>query len=289
MSNLIHFLALSALTLYLILVVRLVLKLATKGVNLTVLNWEAQLHGLARVLLLLLIFCSLLFDSGRGGPLLWLGGCLEILALTVVRLHGLVRLGVTTGVVLLLSFSSVLVHLPSGLAQRGSLPAGGESSLSSLMFLIIHIAPAIIAQAMLILSGLCGVIFIIQSSFLKKRNIHIISSKLPSLTMLQKWGDMFALFGFLLMSFGILVGFCGSLISGVILVAWDWGLAIAVVAWFQLGTLVFARHIAMISARNGAWLAVLSIPILLLFCLWAFLGNGTSHYRSISTGIEVSQ
>ena len=142
---------------------------------------------------------------------------------------------------------------------KSLLPENLRSWLTTL-----HLAFAIIGEALFVLASCAGAMFIIQNGLLKHKKLGKMSRLLPSLNDLDRINHLCLLWGFPLLTIGIIAG---AVFAGM---AWKtiwpadpkiiWSFA----AWFIYG---FLLHQRLAIGWRGSRMAVLSCAVFILFLL----------------------
>ena len=277
----VHLIALVTLSLYLLMIVRVGRCLWQVGVSYQPPPSIYLVDRISRVCLIILVGLTFFENAGRGGTLLWVAGVLEVITWLVGWTHVVIRFLVCISVAFLLLLSSLLAHLPSVIAYN-----------SGTLFLISHVVPAIIAEAFLLLTGCGGVIYLIQSSLLKKRSLDLLGSKLPSLAALDKWMARFSQGGLILMTIAMIIGYVGLQGRSESALIWlfsSWSILGALSGWFLLLVLVLGRQVLRQSARTQAFLSVLTIPVFVVVTFWARWFSTVNHFDPVPPVVEVYQ
>jgi hypothetical protein len=229
-----------------------------------------------------LVILTFFEESGRGGAILWIAGALEVTTWLVGWTHVIFRFFVCISVSFLLLLSSLLGHLPSAFFYN-----------SGTLFLVSHVVPAILAEAFLLLTGCGGVVYLIQTSLLKRRSLDLLGDKLPSLASLETWMVWFSRSGLILMTIGMLIGYIGlpgGSEDGFLWLFSSWSTVGALCGWFLLLMIVLTRQIFFRnSMRAQALFSVSTIPIFVVVTFWARWFSAVNHFDLTPQVVEVDQ
>lgn len=274
-SVLTHFGAVSTLCLYIAMVLAMLRCVRVDGLTFTMPDWVWLVHWIARAGVLLLLLLGMFMDATRGGQFLWIACGVEGLSCAFVAVHPMLRLGVVCGTIALLVSSSVLSHW--GMDMAGD---------SGIVFVLAHIIPAILAEALLVLCAVCGAAYLLQSYLIKHHRVEVLLSRMPSLQRLERWMQSSALLGFSLMSLSLVLGGAGAASKGSFSFMWDWTQLVAVLVWIVLGSLVVLRSVRGWSVRNNAFLVCIGVPLIFLLSFMTLLYDGGKHHRSVEVQLE---
>jgi hypothetical protein len=280
-SWIIHFIALVTLALYLLMIVRVGWCLLQAGVSYQPPGSIYLVDRIARYCLITLVLLTFFEESGRGGAILWIAGALEVTTWLIGWAHVVLRFSVCVSVSFLLLLSSLLAHLPSVFSYN-----------SGTLFLVSHVVPAILAEAFLLLTGCGGVVYLIQTSLLKRRSLDLLGSKLPSLASLETWMVWFSRGGLLLMTIGMVIGYVGLHGRSESVFLWiftSWSTVGAFCGWFLLLMIVLGRQIFFRNSMHAqALCAVITIPIFVIVTFWARWFSTVNHF-DLKPQVEVDQ
>jgi ABC-type uncharacterized transport system permease subunit len=163
---------------------------------------------------------------------------------------------------------------------------------SGTLFLVSHVVPAILAEAFLLLTGCGGVVYLIQTSLLKRRSLDLLGSKLPSLASLETWMVWFSRGGLLLMTIGMVIGYVGLHGRSESVFLWiftSWSTVGAFCGWFLLLMIVLGRQIFFRNSMHAqALCAVITIPIFVIVTFWARWFSTVNHF-DLKPQVEVDQ
>ncbi len=165
---------------------------------------------------------------------------------------------------LFLVSSSLLVH------QESREPI---AKVSSSLF-ILHIVPALAAEAALIFAFILSLAFLYKEFLLRRRLAASISQGGPSLEQLGNVSVRFLLVGFVAMTIAVLSGTVWALGEGTSILSKDplqWS---AFVAWILLGALLHGRQNMQWSMRRTALVAAVTVGIVLLSFLALVVTEG---------------
>ncbi|MCB0337997.1 MAG: cytochrome c biogenesis protein CcsA [Bdellovibrionales bacterium] len=192
--------------------------------------------------------------SGGGDYLLWLAWVLMILFLTVELRKGTVLLGafVVPIVAILSTGSSLLLHhlRPVHFAPQGKL------------LVLLHVAPAVVAEASLLFSGLLSMVYLIQERRIRLKKVDGLSLRGPSLESLEKHCGKMIFIGFVSMGLAIVTGAVWVLGGQLNLFLFDTRELGALLSWGLLGFLLHARRSLAWSQRKVSRVTVFGVLVL---------------------------
>lgn len=281
-SWIMHGIALVTLSLYLLMIVRVGRCLLQVGVSYQPPPSIYLVDRISRGGLLAQVFLTFFEESGRGGAILWVAGALEVTTWLVRWTHVVLRFYVCVLVAFLLLLSSLLAHLPSVFMYS-----------SGTVFLVSHVVPAILAEAFLLLTGCGGVVYLLQTSLLKRRSLDLLGSKLPSLASLETWMVWFSRGGLVLMTIALIIGFIGlqgRSEDGFLWLFSSWSTVGALCGWILLLMIVLGRQIFFKnSMRTQALLSVATIPVFVIVTFWARWFSAVNHFDPTPQVVELDQ
>lgn len=200
-------------------------------------------------------------------------------ALPCVHLLLRSRLGFPIVRALVAPVTAVLAVSSSYLAHQED-PAGLHHGF---FFRGMHVAPALLAELMLLLAGIVSVVYLLQDARLKRKQLDSFALEGPSLTRLAGWNSRFVLAGFVAMTLAVLSGAFWALLNHQQLFTSGGHQWVAAGTWLLLGWLVHSRVSLRWPVRR---IAVLTVALVGLFYLSVivlyFWGLGVVHGDYVS-------
>jgi len=172
-----------------------------------------------------------------------------------------------------LAFLMTLAGIAFG-AGGGELPPGLKT-----YWLPVHVTLAFLGNAVFALAFAVSVMYLVQESRLKSKRVKALHKPLPPLERLDRLNYIFLVWGFPLMTLGILTG---SLWAGVYwgdYWSWEPRQISSAIAWLVYGALLQGRVTAGWRGRRAAFLTILGFVVWFGYFLW-----GDSVFPSRHTG-----
>jgi cytochrome c-type biogenesis protein CcsB len=161
-----------------------------------------------------------------------------------------------------LAFLMSLAGITFG-ASGGELPPGLKTS-----WLYVHVTLAFLGNAVFALAFAVSLMYLVQESRLKSKRMTALYKLLPSLERLDRLNYVFLVWGFPLMTLGILTG---SLWAGVYWGAywsWDPRQISSAITWLLYGSLLQGRITAGWRGKRAATLTIVGFVVVLGYFLW---------------------
>jgi cytochrome c-type biogenesis protein CcsB len=161
-----------------------------------------------------------------------------------------------------LAFLMALAGLAVG-PGGGALPPGLKTS-----WLYVHVTLAFLGNAVFALAFAVSAMYLVQESRLKSKRMTALYKLLPSLERLDRLNYIFLVWGFPLMTLGIVTG---SLWAGVYWGAywsWDPRYIASVITWLLYATLLQGRITAGWRGKRAATLTIVGFVVVLGYFLW---------------------
>lgn len=256
---------LAASLVFLVGVVRPTLRIVALGPRL-------MYAGFALHTLLLLFFyldARLLIPETQGDYYLWVSWILPLSFFVLGKKLNYPIIGafLAPAISLFLVSSSYLIHKTDS----------GQLHGNFFLFLF-HVLPAIVAEVNLVFAFVVSGVFLLQERRIKKKSIHSLDVKGPSLELLEVLNQRFVLTGFLAMSCAIVTGSIWALGAGRPLLENDLNQWTALVAWALLAFILHSRMSKRWSARELSRITlVASAAVFLSFFLATLLLGNSFH------------
>lgn len=148
-------------------------------------------------------------------------------------------------------------------AVAADLPAGLQTS-----WLYLHVTLALLGNAVFALAFAVSLMYLVQESRLKSKRLTALHQLLPSLERLDRLNYIFLVWGFPLMTLGILTG---SLWAGVHwgdYWSWDARQISSTIIWLLYGSLLQGRITAGWRGRRAAFVTIVGFVVVLGYFLW---------------------
>jgi cytochrome c-type biogenesis protein CcsB len=148
-------------------------------------------------------------------------------------------------------------------AVGGELPPGLKTS-----WLYVHVTLALLGNAVFALAFGVSLMYLVQEWRLKSKRMTALHKLLPSLERLDRLNYVFLVWGFPLMTLGILTG---SLWAGVYwgdYWSWDPRQISSTITWLLYGSLLQGRIAAGWRGRRAAFLTIVGFVVVLGYFLW---------------------
>lgn len=168
---------------------------------------------------------------------------------------------------LLMLFSSVLLHME----RKVNVVYNGG------FLLWVHIACAVLANALFILLFSVSIVVILQEKLLKERKGEFFRWKLPSLHSLDQVSGVLLSWGFFLMLFGTSTGFIFAYLNQVSFFSFDSRVLWSMLTLAIYALLLFARLSHGWRGRRAAWLAVFGFSTLVASFVGTQVSGGSFH------------
>ena len=161
--------------------------------------------------------------------------------------------------------------------QGGAAPASDFGSA----WLALHVVSAFLGDAMLALTAVAGVMYLLQEQQIKSKRQGWLYSRLPSLTTLDNLNRIFLVAGFSLLTLGMLSGaLLGQFRSGVY---WRWAPTEvwSLITWLVYALILHQRLTVGWQGRKAAWLAILGFAVVVFTFMGAsFLFNDYHNFSA---------
>lgn len=161
---------------------------------------------------------------------------------------------------------AVIFMLSSNLLPAHILP---KSEFFKSGWVILHIASLFLANALFALAFSVGIMYLLQESYIKRKNFGFLYLRLPPLERLDSIAHFCLITGFPLMTAGLVAGFA---YAGIVLHSpWNWDPKeiLSLVTWIIYAVLVHERLAVGWRGRRAAWLSILGFSAILLTFLGA--------------------
>ncbi len=160
---------------------------------------------------------------------------------------------------------AVIFMLTSSLLPANMIPQSGVLESG---WVILHVSTLFLANALFALAFSVGVMYLLQERQIKNKSFGFLYSRLPSLERLDEINYYCLLFGFPLMTGGLIVGF--SYASTVWRSPWTWDPkeVSALITWIIYAILLHERLTVGWRGRRAAWMAIFGFSAVLV----TFLG-----------------
>ncbi len=161
---------------------------------------------------------------------------------------------------------AVIFMLSSNLLPAHILP---KSEFFKSGWVILHIASLFLANALFALAFSVGIMYLVQESYIKRKNFGFLYLRLPPLERLDSIAHFCLITGFPLMTGGLVAGFA---YAGIVLHSpWNWDPKeiLSLVTWIIYAVLVHERLAVGWRGRRAAWLSILGFSAILLTFLGA--------------------
>jgi ABC-type uncharacterized transport system permease subunit len=265
--------------LYFLALISLGIGLSYRGIGYQRARLVVMIDYAAQMFLAFLVILTFVIPSGRGAVFLWIAIAIELVAFGIGWHQVVIRFLLTGAVSILLLIASFLAHFSDAVDTTWS--------EMNFLFMLAHILPAIIAEGLLLLTACSAMVYLLHSYLLKRRNVNVLSSKLPSLSRLDFWMAGFTRVGFFLMSVSILVGYLQFYFASdgeLNFFELSWNALHALIGWLLLLIMLVSQTVLKCSVRGRAVLALLTVP-LFLSTMFGVRWLGLEHYFD-SDGVD---
>ena len=186
----------------------------------------------------------------------WLLGGVYLLAQIKYRLTAL------GSVIAPLSFLLCFSAFAFG-SSGGELPPGLNT-----YWLPLHVTFAFLGNAVFALAFGVSLMYLFQDHQLKTKRVPVLAKRFPSLETLDRLNYVFLVWGFPLMTLGILTGSLWAAVSWGNYWSWDPRQISSAIVWLLYGALIHGRFTAGLSGRKAALLTVVGFVFVLGYFLW---------------------
>lgn len=138
-------------------------------------------------------------------------------------------------------------------------------------WVIIHVSSLFVANALFALAFSVGIMYLLQESYIKRKNFGFLYARLPSLERLDSIAHCCLMSGFPLMTVGLITGFAYASIVWHSPWNWDPKEILSMFTWIIYAVLVHERLAVGWRGRRAAWLSILGFSAVLLTFLGASL------------------
>ncbi len=149
-------------------------------------------------------------------------------------------------------------------------------------WVIIHVAPLFLANALFALAFSIGIMYLLQERHIKKKNFGFLYERMPSLERLDSIAHYCVMSGFPLMTAGLIIGFAYAAVVWHSPWNWDPIEILSVITWIIYAVLVHERLAVGWRGRRAAWLSIIGFSAIVLTFVGASLLLGGHH--SVSSG-----
>ncbi len=227
-------------------------------------SWRARSGSVAALWLAWALHLGAIVHQGRVTGRLPIGNASEfllVLGWVVVTLHLLVtlRARVAALAVVLPPLAALMVVPALWLPARRALPESSGRDLLS----VFHLTTATAGMAALALAFACSLIYLAQDRALKSKQLPALLGRFPSLATCDRIALHAILWGFPLLTLGIVTGAIWSLdVHGR---AWTGGAkqVFPVLAWAVFAALLYARLAGGLGGRRSAWVTIAGFALAL--------------------------
>jgi cytochrome c-type biogenesis protein CcsB len=142
------------------------------------------------------------------------------------------------------------------------------SEVFSSIWLIVHVLIIFIGEASLVLAGGTGILYLLQEHAIKSKKPRYLFKRLPSLEFLDSTGYAFIIFGFTLLTVGLITGFVYAEKVWGRIWSWDPKEVWSVITWLIYAALLHERLVAGWRGRRAAILSIVGLIAL----IFTFIG-----------------
>lgn len=164
-------------------------------------------------------------------------------------------------------------------------PAGEVNPVLRSFWLILHVVTAFAGNGIFAIAGLAGIMYLIQESRIKSKQLGAMSQRLPSLETLDGLNYQCLILGFPLLTIGLV---SGSLYAHYTLGAfwrWDPKEVWSLITWLLYAALIHGRLVSGWRGRRSALLSILFFLVLVFsFLGLKFLVQGYHTFSAIQQG-----
>lgn len=161
-----------------------------------------------------------------------------------------------------LAFLMSLGAFASG-AGIGELPAGLKS-----YWLPVHVTLAFLGNSVFALAFGVSLMYLLQEYQLKNKKMTVLQKRFPSLEALDRFNYVFLVWGFPLMTFGIITGSLLARVQWGDYWSWDPRQITSAITWLLYGALLQARIAGGWRGRKVALLTIVGFAVVLGYFLW---------------------
>ncbi len=144
-------------------------------------------------------------------------------------------------------------------------------------WVIIHVAPLFLANALFALAFSIGIMYLLQERHIKKKNFGFLYERMPSLERLDSIAHYCVMSGFPLMTAGLIIGFAYAAVVWHSPWNWDPIEILSVITWIIYAVLVHERLAVGWRGRRAAWLSILGFAAIVLTFVGASILLGGHH------------
>ncbi|MCK9229162.1 MAG: cytochrome c biogenesis protein CcsA [Syntrophales bacterium] len=160
---------------------------------------------------------------------------------------------------------SLVMVIASSAGIMGPSPAGQDLKTC---WVTVHVIFSLTGSALFALACCAALMYLIQDGLIRRRKIHELYRVLPSLGDLDRINHLSVLWGFLLLTLGIIAGSVWARTAWGSHLPWDPKQIATLAAWFLCGVLLHQRLVIGWKGRRAAFLSMGAFAIL----LFAFVG-----------------
>jgi cytochrome c-type biogenesis protein CcsB len=158
--------------------------------------------------------------------------------------------------------------------------AGGELPPElNTYWLPLHVTFAFLGNAVFALAFGVSLMYLFQDHQLKRKRVLVLTKRFPSLESLDRLNAIFLVWGFPLMTLGILTGSLWAALTWGNYWSWEPRQISSAIVWFLYGALIHGRITVGLKGRKAAYLTVIGFVVVLGYFLW-----GDSLFPSRHTG-----
>ena len=172
------------------------------------------------------------------------------------------RLTVLGSFIAPLAFLMSLGAFASG-AGIGELPAGLKS-----YWLPVHVTLAFLGNSVFALASGVSLMYLLQEHQLKNKKMTVLQKRFPSLEALDRFNYVFLVWGFPLMTLGIITGSLLARVQWGDYWSWDPRQITSAITWLLYGALLQARIAGGWRGRKVALLTIVGFAVVLGYFLW---------------------
>lgn len=148
-------------------------------------------------------------------------------------------------------------------AGSGELPPGLKT-----YWLPVHVTLAFLGNAVFALAFGVSLIYLLQEYQVKNKKINVLQKRFPSLETLDRLNYIFLVWGFPLMTLGIITGSTLARVQWGNYWSWDPRQITSAITWLLYGTLLQGRVAAGWRGRKAALLTIVGFAVVLGYFLW---------------------
>ncbi len=177
-----------------------------------------------------------------------------------------------TNVKVLGSFVAPLALFLMLLAAGGGIgkPAEPVAGFNS-VWLALHVATALLGDGIFAVAFLAGVMYLLQERAIKGKRFGWLYSRLPSLTSLDGLNRTCLVFGFPLLTVGMLTGALYAQLATGVYWRWDAKEVWSLITWVVYAVLLHQRLTVGWQGRRAAWMAIVGFGLVIFTFLGASL------------------